>query len=140
MLIYVDTNIYMDHFDGRVDKLKPLGEFAFQLFKKVIVIEGEFKIVVSPVVLEELFYNSYEEEIKQLLSDFESKGKIIHVEVSQQDIQKARFICNKRKTSFNDTLHAVLANKSKAEYLVTRNIKDFIELQDLIKVTLPENL
>lgn len=138
MRIYIDTNIYMDHFDGRVDKLRPLEEFAFQVFKKVI--EGEFQIIISPLVLDELFYNSYEPVTKNLLSDFEAKGKITFIEITSEDIQKARTICKERKTHFNDTLHAVLAHKAQASYLITRNIKDFIELEDLVRVILPENL
>lgn len=138
MLLYIDTNIYIDHFDGRIDKLRPLGEFAFQVFKKVI--EGEFQIIISPLVLEELFYNSYEQVTKNLLLDLEAKEKIVRVEIATEDIQKARTICKERKTHFNDTLHAVLAHKMQASYLITRNIKDFIELGDLVKVILPENL
>ena len=87
-LLYIDTNIYMDHFDGRVDRLRPLGEFAFQLLRRSL--GCEFRIVISSLVLEELFYNSYEEPIKELLPDFDAKGKVVRAVITQEDIEKAR--------------------------------------------------
>ena len=138
LLIYMDTNIYMDYFDGRTDRLRPLGEFAYQVLKRAI--NCEFKIIISGLVLEELFYNTYEENIKRILSDFAANNKVIKIEASSEDIGRARQIVKDRKTSFNDTLHAVLAKKANADFLVTRNLKDFYELQDLAKLALPENL
>lgn len=138
IIVYPDTNFYMDHFDGRVDNLRPLGEFAFQILRRIF--ECEFKVVISPLVLKELFYNTYEEKIKELMNDLKEKNKVIKIEVSEEDVKKARQISKERNTSFNDTLHAVIANKAKAEYLITRNVKDFEDLQDLVKIAYPENL
>ena len=59
--------------------------------------------------------------------------------MNDEDNKKARLICKERKTSFNDTLHAVLSNKMNA-ILITRNLKDFEELQDLVELSLPENI
>ena len=137
-LIYIDTNVFMDHFDGRVDKLRPLGEFAFQLLKKAV--ECKFDIIISTLVLKELIYNSYKNQIEILLPSLDEKGKIFRAEITQEDVEKARKICNERRTHYNDTLHAVIANKMRAKYLVTRNIRDFVELQDLVNVVFPENL
>jgi len=137
-LLYIDTNVFMDHFDGRVDRLRPLGEFTFQLLRKAA--ECQFDIVISALLLEELFYNSYESKVKELLPSFDTKGKIVRAEISDDDVTRARKICRERKTHFNDTLHAVLASNMKVAYLVTRNVKDFVELQDLVKIVLPENL
>ncbi len=136
--IYLDTNIYMDHFDGRVDNIRPLGEFAFQILKRTF--ECEFKIIISAIILKELFYNTYEEKIKELINDLKEKNKIIKMKISEDDVKKARELSNKRNTSLNDALHAVIANKAKAKYLITRNIKDFKDLQDLVQIVYPENL
>lgn len=138
ILIYLDANIYMDHFDGRVDKLRPLGEFAFNVLRKTF--ECEFKIIFSGLILKELIYNSYEEKIKGLIKELKEENKIIRIKVLKEDINKAKEIIKGRNTNFNDTLHAVVANRMKVKYLVTRNIKDFEELQDLVKVCYPENL
>ena len=137
-IIYIDANIYIDHFDGRIDKLRPLGEFAFNLLRRTL--DCEFKIIFSSLVLDELVYNSYEEKIKELINDFKEKDKIINVDCSEEDKKKAGDICKEKKTDFNDTVHAVIAKRMKADYLVTRNVQDFIELQDLVEIVYPENL
>lgn len=135
-LIYLDTNIYIDHFRGRVDKLRPLGEFAFQILRRAL--ECEFTIIFSSLVFDELLYNTYEKEIKELVKSLNDKNKIIIVAVSEEDRKRARSISKERKTSFNDTVHAVVAQRAKASVIVTRNLRDFEELQDIIKVSLPE--
>ena len=136
--LYLDTNIYIDYFDGRVDNLRPLGEFAFNLLKRVL--ECEFQIIISSLVLDELEYNTYKENMLSLIKDLKDKNKLLIIDVNEEDIKNANKVKKERKTSYNDTLHAVLANRIKADFLVTRNLKDFEELQDLIKVVLPENL
>jgi len=136
--IYLDSNIYIDYFDGRVDNLRPLGEFAFNLLKRAL--GCEFRIIISSLVLDELEYNTYKENILSLIKDFEDKDKLLVMEVNEEDIKNSNRVKKERRTSYNDTLHAILANRIKADFLVTRNLKDFEELQDLIKVVLPENL
>ena len=134
----MDTNIYIDYFDGRVDNLRPLGEFAFNLLKRVL--ECEFQIIISSLVLDELEYNTYKENMLSLIKDLKDKNKLLIIDVNEEDIKNANKVKKERKTSYNDTLHAVLANRIKADFLVTRNLKDFEELLDLVKVVLPENL
>jgi len=137
-IIYLDTNIYMDHFDGRVDKLRPLGQFAFEIVRRTL--NCEFKIVMSSLIIDELVFNNYKEKITDLIKDLKEKDKIIKIVVNEEHKKETREISRTRKTDFNDTLHAVIANRLKAEYLVTRNVKDFVNLQDLIKIVYPENL
>ena len=136
--LYLDTNIYIDYFDGRVDNLRPLGEFAFNLLKRAL--DCEFQIIISSLVLDELEYNTYKENMLSLIKDLKEKDKLLIIEVNDGDVNNAKRIKKERKTSYNDTLHAVLANRIKANFLVTRNLKDFQEFFDLIKVVLPENL
>ena len=141
--LYLDTNIYIDYFDGRVDNLRPLGKFAFNLLKRTL--ECEFQIIISSLVLDELTYNTYKENMLSLIKDLKEKDlkekdKLMIIEVNEEDVKNTIKIKRERKTTHNDTLHAVLANRIKADFLVTRNLKDFEELQDLVKVVLPENL
>lgn len=128
----------MDHFDGRVDKLRPLGEFAFEVLRRAL--ECEFIIIISSLVLDELVFNTYEENITQLIKDLKEKGKLINTDCSEDDKKKAHDISVKRKTNYNDTIHSVIAKRMNAEYLVTRNVKDFFYLQDMVKIVYPENL
>lgn len=137
-LIYLDTNIYMDYFDGRVDNLRPLGEFAFQLLKRTF--ECEFKIAISPIVVDELVHNAKKEKIEELMKDLNERNKLIKIKVSEIDRYLARKVSKERSTPLYDTIHAVIANRCKAEYLITRNMKDFENLQDFVKIAYPENL
>ena len=136
--IYLDTNIYIDYFEGRVDNLRPLGEFAYELLRKTF--SCEFFIVISTLVLKELTYNGYEEQIKILIEELKKKEKIQCIELTREDKEYGLSLIKNRKTPHNDTFHVVLAQKAKAEYVVTRNLKDFIEMFDLIEIALPENL
>ena len=43
------------------------------------------------------------------------------------------------KNNFGDALHVVLAEKSNVDKLITRNIKDFLELTDSLEISLPES-
>ena len=136
--IYIDTNIYIDYFDGRSDGIRPLGEFAYNLLRRTF--ECEFVIIISGVILKELEYNTYEEKGRKLIKDLKEKNKIIEIKPDIKDVNLARNISKQRKTHYNDTLHAVIANRMKVEYLVTRNIKHFSELLDLVDVCYPESL
>ncbi|MBW2990092.1 type II toxin-antitoxin system VapC family toxin [Candidatus Woesearchaeota archaeon] len=136
--IYIDSNIYIDYFDGRSNGLRPLGEFAFSVLRKTF--ECEFVIIISGLVLDELDYNTYKEKGRELMKDLKEKNKVIEIKQGKEDIKLARNISKQRKTSYNDTLHAVIAKRLKAEYLVTRNIKHFSKLIDLVDVCYPESL
>ncbi|KYK24978.1 hypothetical protein AYK26_07925 [Euryarchaeota archaeon SM23-78] len=136
--IYIDTNIYIDYFDGRSDGLRSLGEFAYSVLRKTF--ECEFVIILSGVVLDELKYNTYKEKAKQLIKDLKEKNKIIETETTKDDEIRAREIAKQRRTSTNDTAHALIAKRMKADYLVTRNIKHYTKLLDLIDVCYSESL
>ena len=78
MKIYCDTNIYLDFFLQRKDYLRPLDEFAYQIFRRVG--EGEFTLVISDHLLYELDNNLEDEsKITELLEPLNQKGKIIKV-------------------------------------------------------------
>ncbi len=53
---------------------------------------------------------------------------------------QSRDLYCQRKTSFNDTLHAVLAKKSGAQFIITRNLRDFENLEDLAPARFSEEL
>lgn len=137
-LIYLDTNIYIDYFENRSDRLRPLGEFAFNLIKKAL--NCEYKIIVSSLVMDELDFKGFENKITDLMNSLRIMKKLIYIQETLEEIRISQKIQNQRRTPLNDTRHAVLANKYKANYFVTRNIKDFLELQDLIFLKFPENL
>lgn len=137
-LIYIDTNVYLDYFEGRTDKFRPLGEFAYQIFQRTL--SCEFRIIISTTLVKELENNIQKQRIYEFLGELEEKDKIVNGVIMKEDKERAQGIVRERKTPFNDTLHVVIANRMKADYFITRNVKDFIELQDFVKILLPEHL
>ena len=135
MKIYCDTNIYMDFFEGRSDYLRPLDEFAFQIFKRVE--DGEFTLIISDHLLYELRNHIEEKKITELLQPLNQKGRIIKIFKTREDILKAKEIS---KENWKDALHAILANKAKAVYLLTRNIQDYVGCEHLVEIKFPENI
>ena len=135
MKIYCDTNIYMDFLEGRSDYLRPLDEFAYQIFRRVE--NGEFTLIISDHLLYELRNHVEERKITELLQPLTQKGRIIKVFKTREDILKAKEIS---KENWKDALHAILANKAKAVYLLTRNIQDYAGCEHLVEIKFPENI
>lgn len=132
-LIYIDTNVYIDYFLNRKDKFRPLGDFAFELLRKSL--DCKYTIIISKWVLDELGFFISEKEITELIQWMESKEKVIFIMTSKEDVLEA-----KKKAHWQDALHAILAKKANANYLVTRNIKDYSNFSDVLNIVLPENL
>ena len=135
-LIYVDTNVYIDLFENRQDRFRPLGEIAAQLFQRGL--DCEFNIILSPVIISEAQDNSYEKELQELIFSLRTANKIVDTEFSYNDKKYARELSNLRKTPFKDTCHAIIAARMKADFLVTRNIKDFENISDIITIISPD--
>ena len=136
MKIYCDTNIYLDYLLGRTDYLRPLNEFAYEIFRRID--EGEFNLIISDHLLYELENNIDDEnKITELLKPLHKKGRIIKVTKTREDILKAKEISKKH---WKDALHAILANKAKAIYLLTRNIPDYIGCEHLVEIKFPESI
>lgn len=129
--LYIDTYVYLDYLLGRKDRLRPLGDFAFELLRRAI--KCEFEIIVSEFVLKELEGHATEEQVAQLLRSI--KRKTVFVDFTKEDILKSRQIS---RTDSGDALHYLLAKKGGAEFLVTRNIRHF-DFPDL-QAVFPENL
>ncbi|MBC8501447.1 MAG: PIN domain-containing protein [Nanoarchaeota archaeon] len=133
-LLYCDTNFYIDYLENRHDRLRPLGSFAFELLRRTI--ECEFKIIISDFVITELERYVKEEKIKDVLHSLKKTKKLVRIFKSKKDIKKARML-SKNKA---DALHAILAKKAGAEYIITRNLRDFAEFSHLVKPILPESI
>ncbi len=130
-LIYIDANVYMDYLLNRKDRLRPLGDFAFELLRKAV--QCQYNILISDVVLDELKNNIPKETILPLL-DMINK-KLVFIEKEKLDEIKAEEISSE---NFWDALHYILAKKGGAEILVTRNIKHFPFSG--LQIKFPENL
>lgn len=137
--VYVDTNVFLDYFLNRSDRLRPLGEFAFSLFKRAFL--KEIKIIISDWTLSELESSeASEEDIAAMLDDLKNSGSLKVVKLIEEDRRKARKILKEFGLHTADAIHVALAVRSGAEVLVTRNIKDFVKAENLIESVLPEEI
>ena len=137
-LIYLDTNIYLDYLENRNDKLRPLGEFALRLLQRTL--ECEFKIIISGLVVDEVERHLNKERLDEVITNLKEAEKLIRIEITSEDEIRAKELTKIKDTHFDDALHAVLAQKAKAKFLITRNINDFVDLQDLVDIRLPESI
>ena len=137
--IYVDTNVYMDLFEGRKDKFRDLGEFALNVFRKVR--EGHYCLVISDWVIDEFQKFRDPKEIEKLLEGLKAEH-LVRITTTPEDKREARKLSS---NNFPDALHMVLAKKGNCYYLVTRNLQDFAEFQNYMKsanieIAMPEEL
>ena len=130
-LIYIDTNIYIDYFLNRKDNLRPLGDFAHELFIKTS--QCKYKIIISDWLEKELTKTNHIDSYKELKNHLIELNKITYVKTEFKEIS-----CAKKHQHWHDALHEMLAIKANAVYFVTRNIRDFTG--NKIIITHPENL
>ena len=133
---YFDTCIWRDYHEDRVDNLRPLGEWAFQLLRKVK--EEGHMIYYSDLVYEELLKDYDFETINSLLQVVKENGLLSEIRIGRTDLFKAKNLQKKFGIHFSDALHAVLAKKKDA-ILVTRD-KHFLKASQFIPVKKPEEL
>lgn len=135
MKYYVDTSIWRDYYEDRKDNLKPLGEFAFEFFRKVKI--NNDKILYSDLVIEELNKAYNEKEIKQIFNIIEEENLLEKVEISKNQLKEALDLKRKLQIPFGDALHAILAKDNDA-ILITRD--EHFQKLDFINVKKPEDL
>ena len=132
--IYVDANIYLDYFFDRRDGIRPLAEFAYNIFRRAL--ECEFEIIMSRLIVIELEVNALNyENFAKFFSTYLKKGKISYYDISEEELNSLKAAKNS-----NDHIHALLAQKAGCEFLVTRNIPDFLRFSNLVPPRLPEEI
>ena len=131
-LLYVDTNVFIDFIKQRTNEEgKDISNSAGKLFSDTL--SCKYNIAVSTWALKQIYNNIKVEEINMLFIML--KKKITKVSYDDEDTQKAK---NKSSENFEDAMHIVLAEKIKADIIVTRNIDHFIEIGTKILIKKPE--
>jgi predicted nucleic acid-binding protein len=110
MRIYLDTNVIMDLLLGR-------DSAAYQLVIKIC--SEQHEVIISSLVVAELERNGLSAE--GFIALLCSNTIVITCSPDEHDRMEARQL----PTHFADALHYVLACRYGADYLVTKNIKDF---------------
>lgn len=130
-LIYIDTNVWLDYLFNRSDGLRPLGDFAFELFRKSI--ECQYSIIISDWLIDEIKNNQQEKAFRDFEKILQKNKKVMYIKTTQNEISTT-----KQSENWPDKLHEILAQNARAAYLVTRNKKDFT--QSCIPIVFPEEL
>ena len=118
MKLFLDTNILIDVIANRkpwVDEALVLLELAKQ--KKLTVIVADFSFINLAYITRKLFT---QEELYALFSDLYLYVKV--VEVGGMIIKKS---FQKRWKDMEDCVQYLVAKREEADYLITRNEKDF---------------
>ena len=132
--IYVDANVYLDFiFDRISDTGREFGPLAVHAFTKIR--KGNYKLIVSKWVLEELEEHTNADNVKPLFEML--KDKIIKVTYSDDEVNEAKRL---NEEHWHDALHAIIANREGATYLITRNVPHFRPYSDLVEAIRPEEL
>jgi len=133
--IYLDTNIYLDYCEKRSDGIRPLQEFAFNVFRRSL--ECEFEIAISNVVIKEIVESKLKNKatFDMLIAELKAKKKLFYFEEKFEEVSKAKSYEN-----WKDALHAIIAKRAKCSFIVTRNMTDFLEFGDILEPKLPEQL
>jgi hypothetical protein len=130
--VYCDANIFKDYADERDDYIRPLKDFAYEFFRKGW--DGKYQLIMSDWLMTELQKNMGQEKIDEILEPFRKNKTLIVVNEQKGDRDKAKSISQ----HWHDPLHAILANRAKADYLVTRNIPDYAGCDHLVRIVFPE--
>jgi predicted nucleic acid-binding protein len=133
---YLDSSIWRDYYENRSDNLRPLGEWALMLINNILE-SGDF-ILYSDFIIEELKIKYSEEGIRNILEIADKRNLLLKADISESQAKEAAILCKRRKVSFGDALHAILARDNNA-IMVTRD-KHFLELTDIAEVKKPEEL
>jgi predicted nucleic acid-binding protein len=132
-LLYIDTNIFIDAIKNRQNTLgKDIAEPAAKMFFEAI--SCKFYLAISTWALEQVYLNVSIEETKMLLKMIEKKIKL--VKYDDADKKKANELA---PDNFEDAMHVVLAEKSKADFIITRDVH-FLKIDTNIPIRRPENV
>ena len=119
--------------DERGDKIRPLGEFAFQFLQKCK--EHKCIVLYSEPVLFEL-KDLPKQRVEEIFSSFGEM--LVQATVSKGQVVEAKRISKERNIPFNDVFHAVIVRDNKT-MVITRD-KHFEELLDIAESRTPEEV
>ena len=132
--LYIDTNTIIDAIEGRKNKFgKNIGNPAADLFLQAM--SCKYHLIISTWTLEELSGLRKIEQAKMFFTMV--KKKTIKVLYSQEEKEQSKQRSNEHE---DDALHIIIAEREKADYIVTRNDDHFNQIGTDIPVRKPEKL
>ncbi len=136
MKYYLDTSIWRDLYENRSDRFRPLGEWAFELFR--LIRQNKDVVLYSDLVVKELLNNFDQEEIDKIFKIAMEENAFVKLNITDVQEKEARVLCRTLKIPANDCLHAILARDNNVT-LVARD-RHFEQLMFLANIKKPEEL
>ncbi len=133
---YIDTAIWIDFHENRKDRFRPLGEWAFEMFKKIVREKGE--IIYTNLLIVELSGKFSMEVINKILQAAGGRERLTYIKISNEEAKEASILSKELKIPRGDCLHAIVARDNGA-IMVTRDWH-FEQLRHIVEVKKPEEL
>jgi len=138
MIVYFDTNVV-------VDILLKREPFFMDSFKALSEIAGKSANgIIGTSAITDIYYivnKEMKDREKSLNSIFNILKILLLVETIPQDIFTAKTL---NIPDFEDSVVSAIANRNKADYIITRNVDDFVKSSvpaispsDFLKIILP---
>ena len=118
MTIFVDTNVLLDFLLGR-DEFFPEAHTIFALCEKNYV-QGYISALSIPNIVYIMRKGLTQEKVFEVVSTLQRIFGIADLKAS--DINRAKMLCF---SDFEDALQAASAKRVNADFIITRNLKDF---------------
>ncbi len=132
MKIYVDTNVFIDFVKEDSSNIKSV--LTYEFFRKGW--NCEFELIVSDWTRTEITRHVNEQELRLLLGQFKSRNKLHFITHTKEETDRAKG----NSEHWQDELHLMLAKKSGADMIVTRD-RDFISYAgQTFDIRVPENI
>ena len=131
---YLDTAIWIDYYENRKDKYRPLGEWAHKLLS--LIEEDGHIIIVSDIIIRELGNHLTNEQIQTILKAYQKN--IIQVGLSEAQYREARELAKAHDIPAGDAFHIIISRDNQA-ILVTRD-HHFEGFKDIVEIAKPEEI
>jgi len=137
--IYPDADVWLNFWKGEMIGMIPAFYFMEELLRKAML--ERWVIVVSELVKEEVLEKGVSpDDFDEKIDELESAGCVIEkVEVTKEDVRCALELKKERGIHLSDAIHAAIAKRVEST-IVTRNIRHFKLVADIVKVRKPEDL
>jgi predicted nucleic acid-binding protein len=133
--LYIDTNVFINIINDEVSihSNKSMAIPASKLFFDAL--SCKHTLIISSWTMVELFKTIPLEKCKIIFELL--KKKIRLCKYSDEEKNEAS---KKSPTNFQDALHIIIAERERADYIITRNIDDFLKIGTKIPLRKPELL
>ena len=133
-LLYIDTNIFISAIREEKNKFgNDISTPASKIFFDAMLCK--YHLMISQWTATEMRRKMPPENVRMALELI--KKKLITLRFDEDDLTMAR---RRSKDNTPDALHIILAEKANADYIITRDLDDFMKIGTRIPIRKPEHL